>query len=131
MSTQSSPALTFSIEKAPLGGYTMRLGSDPERAAAARSSLPELMELIHAQASERYGEAAWYPPRQSYVPPPAPAAGPEHDIGDMPRMVQEFAEGGGMMGELQRRVNGVIRAIVPALFFAGVWLSANLRPLVT
>lgn len=127
-------ALTISLEKAPSGGYFMRMGSEPERIDAARSSLAELMELVHVRATERFGESCWRPqpmmPASHILPPaPPPAHSPEHEPlpEGMPRVVESYAANGGMMGELYGRANGVLRAMVPALFIGALWFGMNAR----
>lgn len=117
--------LTFSIEKAPSGGYYMRMGENPSRVDAARSSLPEIMELIHARAAEKYQDPAWYGPQVVYrdrpIVPPMPA---QIEDPEMPNVVKDYERNGGLMSQFNP--SGALRAMIPFLFVSLVLWSVRL-----
>jgi hypothetical protein len=133
-------AIGFTIDKAPKGGYKLcRIKGDHNGGftldvVAYCTTLIEAQEIEHAEKTEMFGERAWYPrhmpPQQTYreqasavFPPSAPpAASPELDE-SLPKFAQDYAASGGMMGELYNRTNGILRALMPALFLGALWLS--------
>lgn len=130
-------AIAFAIEKAPKGGYSLsRITSFREGVAqieilAYCSTLVEAQAIEHQEKRDLFGEPAWYPTpsRPPIIPaPPQHAASPEHE--EFPRVVKEYEANGGVMGTLYGHSNGAMRAVIPALFLAGMWLSTHLRPLV-
>jgi hypothetical protein len=117
-------ALTFSIEKAPSGGYFMRMGQNPEQVDAAKSTLPEIMELIHARAQEKYQDPAWYGPQIVYRDRPIVPSVPQHQPAveepfEMPNGIRPH--GGGLMEQFGS--NGGLRALFPFLFVVAVTVS--------
>jgi len=134
-------AIGFTIDQAPKGGFKLcRITGFDENdrpvleVIAYCSTLAESQMIELNEKQTLFGESAFYVPQRQQQPlmpassvmPPAP----EYDPGEMPRVVQDYAEGGGVMGELSRRVNGVARALLPALFLAALWTATHLRPLV-
>jgi hypothetical protein len=142
-------AIGFVTTKAPKGGYSLsritslESGQVQTEVVAYTSSLIEAQEIEHQEKRQIFGEPAWhsYLPQQQYREPqplmPAssviPAAPPPSYDGSepLPKFAQDYADGGGLIGELSRRTNGVVRAwlpaLLPALFMATVWATVNLQ----
>ena len=136
----------FFTRKAAGGGYELskivsQPGTDGQptlgmEVITYRTRLVEVQQIEHGMKEQLFGEAAWYP----LAPPMVrePVRPPAHDgvpmseangLPDgMPAVVEDYANGGGLVGELQRRVNGLRSVIMPMLFVAAIWASVNVRP---
>lgn len=126
----------FVTNKAPSGGYelskilSMEGGALQVEVVAYRTTLAEVQAIEHSLKSNLFGEEAWVPAQWPRPVRPLQPPGLEHEPMDMPKVVEDQQHAAyaanSAAGLLDRLKNGSARALVPALFLAGVWLSTRL-----